>query len=57
MALIMARVDPDTIRLVGRWRSNTMLRYLPANSFTEVLSAKMLEHDAYVIIPPAHDSN
>ena len=27
MALLMARVDTDTIRLVGRWRSDVMLRY------------------------------
>ena len=55
----MAWVDPDTIRLVGRWRSDTMIRYLhmTAKSFTEGLSAKMFEHDAYVLIPPAHDSN
>ena len=26
MALLMARVDTDTIRLVGRWRSDVMLR-------------------------------
>lgn len=28
MALLCARVDPDVIRLVGRWRSDAMLRYL-----------------------------
>ena len=56
MALLMAQVDPDTIRLVGRWRSNKMIRYLhtKANSFTEGLVAKMFEHDAYALIPPAH---
>ena len=26
MALPMTRVDPDTTRLVGRWRINTMIR-------------------------------
>ena len=59
MDLLMARVDPDTIRLVGRWCSYTMLRYLhmTAKSFTEGLSDKMFEHDAYVLIPSAHDSN
>ena len=58
MDLFMARLDPDTIHLVGRWRSDTMLRYLhtTANSFTEGLSAKFFEHDAYVLIL-AHDSN
>jgi hypothetical protein len=28
MALLCANVDPDTIRLFGRWRSNEMLHYL-----------------------------
>ena len=36
MALIMAQVDPDNIRMVGRWQRNTMLRYLhtTTKSFT-----------------------
>ena len=28
MALLMERIDTDTIRLVGRWRSNAILGYL-----------------------------
>ena len=28
MALLVAKVDPDVIRLLGRWRSDEMLRYL-----------------------------
>ena len=32
MNLLMVWVDPDTIRLVWRWRSNTMLRYPLYNS-------------------------
>ena len=41
MALLMAQVDPDTICMVGRWRSNTMLRYLhtTAKRFTEGIDA------------------
>ena len=27
-ALLVANVDPDVIRLLGRWRSDEMLRYL-----------------------------
>ncbi|KAL3815966.1 hypothetical protein ACHAXA_008925 [Cyclostephanos tholiformis] len=27
-ALLLAQVDPDVIRLIGRWRSDEMLRYL-----------------------------
>ena len=28
MALLVSKVDPDIIRLLGRWRSDEMLRYL-----------------------------
>ena len=59
MDLLMERVDPDTTGLVGRWRSNTMLRYLHtmAKIFTEGLSAIMFEHGTYVLITPAHVGN
>ena len=59
MDLLMAWVEPDTIRLVGRWRSNTIIHYLhkTAKSFTKGLSDKMFEHDAYALIPPKHSRN
>ena len=59
MAILMTQVEPDTIHLVVRCKSDTMLRYLhtKANSFTKYLSAKMFEHGAYALIPPAHVSN
>ena len=59
MALLMARVDPDTIHLVGRWRSDTMLRHLHTTekSFSEGLSAKMFEHGAYALILSEHAGN
>ena len=55
----MVQVDPDTIRLVGRWRSDTILRYLHtiAKSFTKGLLVKMFEHGAYALIPPTHAGN
>ena len=55
----MTWVDPDTIHLVGRWRSDTMLRYLRTteNSFTEGLSANMFKHGDYVLTLPDHASN
>ena len=36
-----------------------MIRYLhtTANSFTEVLWAKIFEHGAYALIPPTHAGN
>ena len=56
MALLMARVDTDTICIVGRWRSNIMLRYLhtKAQTFIEGLAARMVKHRDYALIPPAH---
>ena len=56
MALFMACVDTDTIRLVGRWRSDVMLRYLhtTAKTFTKGLASCMVQHGDYALIPPAH---
>ena len=56
MALFMARVDTDTIRLVGRWCSNVMLCYLhtTAQTFTEGLASRMVQHGYYALIPLAH---
>ena len=59
MSLLMAQVEPDTIHLVSRWRSDKIPFYLhtTANSFTEGLSANIIENGAYVLIPPAHAVN
>ena len=56
MALLMARVNTDTIRLVGRWHRYSILRYLhmTAHTFTAVLAARMVQHGYYALIPPAH---
>ena len=56
MALLMARVDTDTICLMGMWRSDIMLRYLhtTAQTLTEELAARMVHHGDYALIPPAH---
>ena len=56
MALIMARVDTTTIRLVGRWCSDVMLRYLhtTVKTFVEGLASRMVQHGDYALIPPAH---
>ena len=42
-----------------RWQSDTIVCYLhtTAKSFTEVLSAGMIEHGTYALIPPAHAGN
>ena len=59
MDLLMDRVEPDTIRMVGRWQSDMILRYLNTteNSFTKVLLAKMFKHGAYTLIRPTHAVN
>ena len=56
MAFLMARVDTDKIRLVGRWRSDKMLRYLhtTAQTFTEGLVARMVQHGDYALTSPTH---
>ena len=56
MALLIFRVDTDTIRLVGRWRSDVMMRHphTSAHTFTSGLPARMVKHGNYALIPPAH---
>ena len=52
-ALLCARVDKDNIQLLGRWKSDAMLRYLRiqahvhANNFAQ----KMLDHGSYSFAP------
>ena len=60
VTLLMVQVDPDTIRLVGRWLSDTIIRYLhttTSRSFTKGLLVKMFEHGATALIPPTHSGN
>ncbi len=59
-ALLLARVDTDVIRLIGRWRSDKMLRYLHVQAYhlcvtthalcwmlvTTLLSQTSLSHSA-----------
>ena len=56
MTLLIARDDTDKICLVGRWCSNIIMRYLhtTAQTFTEGLAVRMVQHGDYVLIPPAH---
>ena len=56
MALLTAQVDPDTIRIMERWRSNTIICYLHTMSkrFTDGLDAHMFQCDNYAIILPEH---
>jgi hypothetical protein len=42
MALLCANVDPDVIKLLGRWRSDQMLRYLHLQSYPQMHSFSKL---------------
>jgi hypothetical protein len=53
MALLCAHVDSDTIRLLGRWRSDVMLRYLTvqAQPVMRDFSRRMLTGGDYLLLP------
>ena len=53
MALLCAQVDTDVIRLIGRWRSDEMLRYLhvQAEPVMRDFSSRMINHGAFTLLP------
>ena len=53
MALLCAKVDPDVIQLLGRWRSDEMLRYLhvQAEPIMRHFARKMVTDGDYVLLP------
>jgi hypothetical protein len=53
MALLCAGVDTDVIRLVGRWKSDEMLRYLHVQALphTSALAHAMVRHGAFSLLP------
>jgi hypothetical protein len=55
MALLCAQVDTDVIRLLGRWRSDEMLRYLhlQAEPVMRNFSSLMLQGGAFTLTPNA----
>lgn len=55
MALLCGRVDADVIKLVGRWRSDAMFRYLHAQALPVVnnLARVMLQHGSFTLAPGA----
>jgi len=59
MALLCARVDTDMIRLLGRWRSDEMLRYLHVQTFPIVapLARQMFQHGGFTMLPNLHGAN
>lgn len=53
MALLCARVDKHVIQLVGRWKSDTVFRYLHAQALPLItpLARQMLNSGAYTLVP------
>ncbi len=53
MALLCAHVDTNSIQLLGRWRSNEMLRYLhvQAQPLMQNFSRLMLQGGNYTLLP------
>jgi len=53
MALLCAHIDTDIIRLIGRWRSDEMLRYLhvQAKPVMRNFSSRMLSGGSYHLLP------
>jgi hypothetical protein len=53
MALVCADVDPDRIQLLGRWKSDEMLRYLHIQVLPIVapLASLMVQHGFFSFIP------
>ena len=52
MALLVAKVDPDIIQILGRWRSDKMFRYLhlSAKPIMKDFATKILRAD-YTLAP------
>jgi hypothetical protein len=55
MAMLCGQVDSDVIRLIGRWRSDAMFRYLHAHVLPLIshLAPTMLQHGTFSIMPNA----
>ena len=53
MALLCSSVDNDIISLIGRWKSDEMLRYLhvQAEPITRKFSKPMIIHGNYNLLP------
>ena len=56
-ALLCANVDKDAIMLLGRWKSDAMLRYLRIQAMTPGFSQRMLSAGNYTFHPQAFQNN
>jgi hypothetical protein len=52
-ALLCAGIDSDVIKLLGRWKSDAMFRYLriQAHIHQDNISQRMLDHGSYTFAP------
>jgi hypothetical protein len=55
MALLCAKVDPDVIKLLGRWQSDQMLRYLHLQAYPQMhtFSTLMLQGGNFHHLSPS----
>jgi hypothetical protein len=53
MALLCGNIDPNVIQLVGRWRSDVMLRYLTTQAWPHMrnLASIMLDSGSFTVVP------
>jgi hypothetical protein len=53
MALLLGGTDTDTVKLVGRWRSEAIFRYLHSQALPLIdpLATTMLRHGAFTLMP------
>jgi hypothetical protein len=53
MALLCAKVDPTIPRLVGRWRSDEMFRYLHPQAYPlmHTFAQQMMDHGNFSFVP------
>ena len=53
MSLLLAGADKDTVRLVGRWRSDALFTYLHANALPLIRhhAQDMLHHGEFTLMP------
>jgi len=50
MALLLGGMDPDKIRIVGRWKSDAMFRYLHAHALPLIQeNSRIMYHTAVII--------
>ena len=56
MALLLGGMDPDKIRIVGRWKSDAMFRYLHAHALPLIQeNSRIMFHGGHYSLVTRHD--